>query len=270
MATLGRWNRTIQDAAGNIANATVTVYKESDGLLATIYSDRAGATPKSNPFTLSDSDYGLAFFHATGGAYKIIATDGSYSQTYRYEPVGTGAEFDSDSLSGVTPPTTTVPAGIHIAEATNNGSNYVNVTVPASLTGSRTFTVPDKDVSFGTIGADLAATLFGSHRNAAGEKLPNFPRFCAVLEMMASTAKRAAIVVPCSPQAILDRRYETEVGPLSVLGRCGRIFLDYGIPTIWAGSEGEAAREIGHLLKSAWEDERAERKARAAEEARAR
>lgn len=117
--------------------------------------------------------------------------------------------------------------------------------------------------------ADLAATLFGSHRNAAGEKLPNFPRFCAVLSLMASTAKRAAIVVPCSPQAILDRRYETEVGPLSVLGRCGRIFLDYGIPTIWAGSEGEAAREIGHLLKSAWEDERAERKARAAEEARA-
>lgn len=171
MATLGRWTRTIQDGAGNIRNASVAVYRESDGLLATIYSDRAGATPKSNPFTLSDSDYGLAFFHATGGAYKIIATDGSYSQTYRYEPVGTGAEFDSDSLSGVTPPTTTVPAGIHIAEATNNGSNYVNVTVPASLTGSRTFTVPDKDVSFGTIGAGVVPFLDGANTWSAQQTL---------------------------------------------------------------------------------------------------
>lgn len=163
MATLGRWNRTITDAAGNVANATVTVYKESDGLLATIYSDRAGATPKSNPFTLSNSDYGLAFFHAVGGAYKVVAVSGSYSQTWRYEPVGTGAEFDSDSLSGVTPPTTTVPAGIHLAEATNNGSNYVNVTVPASLTGNRTFTVPDKDVSFGTSGAGVVPFLDGAN-----------------------------------------------------------------------------------------------------------
>lgn len=97
MATYGRWNRTITDAAGNIRNATVTVYKESDGLLATIYSDRAGTTPKSNPFTLSNSDYGLAFFHALGGAYKIVATDGSWSQTWRYEPVGTAAEVDVNS-----------------------------------------------------------------------------------------------------------------------------------------------------------------------------
>ena len=155
MATLGRWNRTITDAAGNVANATVYVYKESDGLLATIYSDRAGATPKSNPFTLSNSDYGLAFFHATGGAYKVVAVSGSYSQTWRYEPVGTGAEFDSDSLSGVTPPTTTVPAGIHIAEATNNGSSYINLTVPAALAASYTFTLPAADVTM----SGYAATL---------------------------------------------------------------------------------------------------------------
>ena len=155
MATLGRWNRTITDAAGNVANATVYVYKESDGLIATIYSDRAGATPKSNPFTLSNSDMGLAFFHAAGGAYKVVAVSGSYSQTWRYEPVGTGAEFDSDSLSGVTPPTTTVPAGIHIAEATNNGSSYVNVTVPASLSASYTFTLPAADVTISSFIATL-------------------------------------------------------------------------------------------------------------------
>lgn len=97
MTIYARWNRSIIDASGNVRNASVAVYKESDGLLATIYSDRAGATPKSNPFTLSNSDYGLAFFHAAGGAYKIVATDGSWSQTWRYEPVGLGAEYDVDA-----------------------------------------------------------------------------------------------------------------------------------------------------------------------------
>lgn len=98
MTIYARWNRSIIDASGNVRNASVAVYKESDGLLATIYSDRNGATPKANPFTLSNSDYGLAFFHAAGAAYKIVATDGSWSQTWRYEPVGLGAEYDVASF----------------------------------------------------------------------------------------------------------------------------------------------------------------------------
>lgn len=110
--------------------------------------------------------------------------------------------------------------------------------------------------------SDLAATLYGKHRNAAGDKLPNYDRFRSVLAAMAATAKRACIVVPCTPQDILDRRYETDVGPLSVLGRVNSIWREFGIPTIWAGTEIEAARQIGNLLKGAWEDELAERKAR--------
>ncbi len=99
MANYGRWNRTITDAAGNIVNATVTVYRESDGLAAAIYSDRTG-TAKANPFTLSNTDKGLAFFHAAGGAYKIVATYGNWSQTWRYEGVGTASEYDVDSFVG--------------------------------------------------------------------------------------------------------------------------------------------------------------------------
>ena len=163
MTTLGRWNRSITDASGNIRNASVAVYKESDGLLATIYSDRSGATPKSNPFTLSNSDYGLAFFHAAGGAYKVVATDGSWSQTWRYEPVGTGAEFDADSLAGVTPPTTTVAALLRLAEGTNNGTNYVQVTVPASMAANYTFTLPAADVTMSTYAGTLLAAASASN-----------------------------------------------------------------------------------------------------------
>lgn len=162
MATYARWNRTIQDGAGNALNATITVYKESDGLYATIYSDRAGATPKSNPFTLSSADQGYAFFHAFGGAYKVVATYGSYTQTWPYEPVGTGAEFDAGSLSGVQAPTTTVPAAVQIAEATNNGSNYIQITVPASLAANYTFTLPAADVTMSTYAATLIAAASAS------------------------------------------------------------------------------------------------------------
>lgn len=100
MATYARWTRTITDDAGNVRNAKVYVYKESDGLLATIYSDRAGATPLANPFTLSNSDRGLAFFHAVGAPYKVVAVDGSWSQTWRYQALGTSAEYDVGSFIG--------------------------------------------------------------------------------------------------------------------------------------------------------------------------
>ena len=162
MATYARWNRSITDGSGNALNATVTVYKESDGLLATIYDDRAGATPKSNPFTLSSADQGYAYFHAVGGAYKVVATYGSYTQTWRYEPVGTGAEFDAGSLSGVQAPTTTVPAAVQIAEATNNGSNYIQITVPAALSANYTFTLPAADVTMSTYAATLIAAASAS------------------------------------------------------------------------------------------------------------
>lgn len=99
MATYGRWNRTIADDAGNIVNATVSVYRESDGVLATIYSGRTGGA-KANPFTLSNSDKGLAFFYAAGGPYKIVASRGSWSQTWRHEAVGTAGEYDVESFIG--------------------------------------------------------------------------------------------------------------------------------------------------------------------------
>jgi len=157
MATYGRWNRTIQDGAGNVLNAKVWVYRESDGLPATIYDDRAGATPKANPFTLSSSDQGLAFFHAAGGAYKVVATYGSYTQTWRYEPVGTGAEFDLTSFPAVTPAASSTPASLVLPEATSNGTDTVTISAPASLSANRAFSLPDADVTFGATGLSLLA-----------------------------------------------------------------------------------------------------------------
>ncbi|MEW9838563.1 carboxypeptidase-like regulatory domain-containing protein, partial [Mesorhizobium marinum] len=71
--TLARWQATIVDESGNVLpSATVTVRNELTGGLQPLFSDRAGASSKGNPFT-ADAN-GFAFFHALGGAYRITAT----------------------------------------------------------------------------------------------------------------------------------------------------------------------------------------------------
>lgn len=91
---LARWQRSIVDDQGNIlANASITVRRESDGALATLYTDRAGTIAAGNP-VYSDAD-GFAYFHVVGDAYRIDVASGSYSQTLRYVAVGLAAESDS-------------------------------------------------------------------------------------------------------------------------------------------------------------------------------
>jgi hypothetical protein len=93
--TLARWQATIQDEAGNVLpGATVEVRREVSGApLAVLYSDRDGATPLGNPFA-ADGD-GFAAFHVVGGAYRITATSGADSRTWRYVAVGRSAESDT-------------------------------------------------------------------------------------------------------------------------------------------------------------------------------
>lgn len=95
---LARWQATIVDDTGNrLPGALIEVRREAVGAaLATLYSDRDGATPIGNPFA-ADAD-GFAAFHVAGGAYKITATSGAFSRVWRYVGVGTAAEIDSDGI----------------------------------------------------------------------------------------------------------------------------------------------------------------------------
>ena len=91
---LGRWQATIVDAEGNILpGAQVTVRREIAGApLAVLYSNRDGTAILGNPFiVVADA---LAAFHVVGGAYRITATSGAFSQDWRYVPIGTAAEAD--------------------------------------------------------------------------------------------------------------------------------------------------------------------------------
>jgi hypothetical protein len=95
---LGRWQATIVNGSGDVqAGASVEVREETGGSpLASLFSDRDGATPLGNPIT-ADSD-GFVFFHVAGGAYRIEATLGAFSRIWRYVAVGTAAERDVEAF----------------------------------------------------------------------------------------------------------------------------------------------------------------------------
>lgn len=148
-----RWQAFIQDAAGNVVpGALVEVRSEASGLLAALYSDRAGAVPLGNPFNADGS--GFAAFHAAGGRYRIDATSGGFSSTFRNEPIGTAQEIDfvpGDAATrnvGTTAGTVAAGDDARFADPVATAAQYRALT-----TGRRIITDSVKD---GIVGVALA------------------------------------------------------------------------------------------------------------------
>ena len=81
------FQRTVVDDGGNVQpSASVTVLTESTGLAATIYSDRDGLFPITQPL-ITGID-GLIEFYADSNEYRIDAVTGSGSATWRYVIIG--------------------------------------------------------------------------------------------------------------------------------------------------------------------------------------
>ena len=99
---LAKWQRTIVDNAGNVLpSAAVTVRLEAPGApLASLFSDRAGTVPLSNPFN-ADGSTGFAAFHVVGGCYRIDATKDALSHTWRHVGIGTAQEGDGPTPAGL-------------------------------------------------------------------------------------------------------------------------------------------------------------------------
>jgi D-serine deaminase-like pyridoxal phosphate-dependent protein len=98
MTTYAAFNYHIQDEEGqDVDGALVEVRRESDSGLATLYSDRNGAVPLSNPFVANTS---TGRFHVVGGSYRITVTkDGSQVSTpWRYVAIGLLSEADTIPL----------------------------------------------------------------------------------------------------------------------------------------------------------------------------
>jgi hypothetical protein len=67
--------------------------------LATLYSDRAGTTPITNPTTTDE--HGDAGFYILGGFYKIVVTSGLLTKTRRYVGIGLaqGSDIQPDGIT---------------------------------------------------------------------------------------------------------------------------------------------------------------------------
>jgi len=181
---LARWQGTVLDSSGDVvASATVAVYSETTGALATIYSDRAGTVSITNP-TTADSD-GFVGFYASGDAYRIVATSGATSREFRYVGIGTNSERDLElvtiaestqsNVTGVTASglnlyrkislevdylsSVTDDVELNARVSIDGGSTYVTSSSYTYTLDRRTSTTPALAGSGGTTGFALSISL---------------------------------------------------------------------------------------------------------------
>jgi len=95
--TLSVFQATITDQSGDVqAGAEVEVVNEATGLPATLYSTRGGAAT-TNPM-FADAD-GFAQFYTDPGEYRITATSGVFSKTWRYVRIGDAGGKDAATVA---------------------------------------------------------------------------------------------------------------------------------------------------------------------------
>jgi hypothetical protein len=95
--TLSVFQATITDQSGDVqAGAEVEVVNEATGLPATLYSTRGGAAA-TNPM-FADAD-GFAQFYTEPGEYRITATSGVFSKTWRYVRIGDAGGKDAATVA---------------------------------------------------------------------------------------------------------------------------------------------------------------------------
>lgn len=82
------WQHNIVQANGDVVPlASVEVRRESDSALATLYDNPNGTgTPLSNP-VIADAN-GFVQFYTAAGSYRIVATSGAFTATWRYVAFG--------------------------------------------------------------------------------------------------------------------------------------------------------------------------------------
>lgn len=160
---LGRWQASIVDDDGSVQPAaSIEVRREVSGApLASLFSDRDGAVPIGNPF-FADSE-GFAAFHVVGGSYRITATKGSFSRTWRYVDVGTTQGLD---IEGITIPVGETIIG-QVAEFADETGNTIR---GADAGGSPSVPIMSSDLVLGPDGAMVAGQL-AIYVNADGRKL---------------------------------------------------------------------------------------------------
>lgn len=100
--TSGAFTTTSGLQVGSLA--VITVRRESDNGIATLYGDIDGLVPLTNPFTADV--FGRFYFHADGLAagYRVDAVCNGETTTVRYQPLGNLRYLDDTALASVYQP----------------------------------------------------------------------------------------------------------------------------------------------------------------------
>jgi hypothetical protein len=96
---LAIWQQTITDEVGDKQpSAVIQVWREVDGRLASLFANREGSAVKGNPFSADENGFGFFYAVGTAGGYKITATKGALTKTWRNVAIGTNAEVDAGAV----------------------------------------------------------------------------------------------------------------------------------------------------------------------------
>lgn len=176
---LAAWQATIVDEAGNVQDeASVEVLLESSGALAALFSDRDGANPIDNPVIAGED--GFVRFYAAGGAYRINASLGAFSRTWRHVAIGIIGERDvvtesliryertaAESAASVTPTNYYYPPGNVLRYGTNSTPGTTNMT--AAFTAARAVTSGRYHIPVGTYLVDASPDVWADAFTADGD-----------------------------------------------------------------------------------------------------
>jgi hypothetical protein len=180
--------------------AVIAVRRESDSALATIYSDRAGTTPISQPGFVADSE-GRFVFYAAGLAegYMVTVSDAGSpggSHTLRNVPIGTAQERDASdygatlmdaatasaardllgasagvfpiTVGGTGQATAAAAFGALKQDATTSATGVVELATQAEVDAGTAGKVPTTDLKRITLGTPVATTSGTSVALASG------------------------------------------------------------------------------------------------------
>jgi len=136
MPNMSRFQRTIVDTAGNIqASPTITVRDATTNALVSLFSNRAGTTGITNPFTGTVD--GLAGFYVAGGAYNVTATKGAFTITWNFVAIGTAQEYDIEGIQDLITssiPTSFASGTVSAPSIAHTGDSNTGFWFPASDT----------------------------------------------------------------------------------------------------------------------------------------
>jgi len=164
------WQQFVQNDAGDVLpSASIEVRDEATGSLAILYSTAGGAA-LGNPFTAGID--GLARFYVGAGQYKITATSGTDTATYRFYPIGNAQSCDTGITDG----------NLILAEEAISR-------IVTEATASRTLTIADrnKHIRF-TSGATAVSVTFPAGVFSANDQGSFFFTGAGTLSILAASS----------------------------------------------------------------------------------